>query len=243
MTFPHTSRIYWYPGSGNDLMPILLMAPNSHCFGEHLESSFTSNKRTGLHLWLTDLEGGDDPLRFFEAVQPYASLWEKFNTKISNILVENHPNLDSSGIFSGAHFLVTVEVIRQGVSERYSFTYTVGDALKLYNEFIKQNINIVWLTLIKFNAISGTIGELPKLIKRSIVEHGADFPSIPELIISDGYFCYDDLPFERLGSRSLFWGDPNHQTVRGGGVRGWGFGSTSTNWALPRVYDKYMHFL
>jgi hypothetical protein len=110
MTFPHTSRIYWYPGSGNDLMPILLMAPNSHCFGEHLESSFTSNKGTGLHLWLTDLEGGDDPLRFFDAVQPYASLWDKFNTKISNILVENHPSLDSCGIFSGAHFLVTVEL-------------------------------------------------------------------------------------------------------------------------------------
>jgi hypothetical protein len=219
------------------------MAPNSHCFGEHLESSFTSNKGTGLHLWLTDLEGGDDPLRFFEAVQPYASIWEKFNTKISNILVENHPSLDSCGIFSGAHFLVTVELNRQGTAERHSFTYTAGDALQLYNDFIKKNINIVWLTLIKFNAMSGTIGTLPKYIKRSFFENGADSPSIPELIISDGYFRYGDLPFERLGSRSSFWGDPNHQIVRGGGVRGWGFGRTSTNWALPRVYDKYMQFL
>ena len=243
MTFPHTSRIYWYPGSGNDLMPILLMAPSSHCFGEHLESNFTSNKKTGLHLWLTDLEGLDDPLRLFEAGQPYASLWDQFNTKISDIIVENHPNLDNTKGFSGTHFLITANIIRRGISESYCFTYTVGDALELYNDFIKQDINIVWLTLIKFNAMSGTIGRLPKLIKRIISENGIDHPSIPELIISDGYFRYDDLPFERLGSRSLFWGDPSHQTVRGGGVRGWGFGRTSTNWASPRVYDKYMHFL
>lgn len=234
-------RIYWYPGSGNDLMPILLMAPQSHRFGEHLEGGPVTGGKPGLCLWLTDLQGGGDPEAYFLADQPYRRLWKQFGVAITHVRATQLAELNES--FSGDSYLVEIKVDRQGISENYTFIFTVGDARDLYKDFIDVGLNLTWLALIKFNAMSGTIGMMPRLLERNIANNGIIHSTVPELVISDGYFQYPNLPFERLGSRDRHWGDPNTRRIRGGGIRGWGFGTSSTNWCLSDRYDHYAGFL
>lgn len=243
MTLLQNSRVYWYPGCANDLVPILLMSPKSHCFGKKLGNRLSNSHENSMHLWLTDLQGGDNPTAFFAANQPYENLWRQFNAEITKVQIDSHPNSSMIENLTGKHYYITVEIKRNDRLESHSFTFTCGDALELYQAFVQQSINLTWLALIKFNAMAGSIGRLPNDIDENIRKNGVDHPSVPELIISDGYFNYPNLPFVRLGSRSLDWGDPNRYIVRGGGVRGWGFGNTSTNWALPQAYERYVSFL
>jgi hypothetical protein len=236
-----TSKIYWYPGSGNDLVPLLLMNSGSHCFGHEL-SNFSTDEKDRLLPWFTDLREVSSPAKFFGNCSPYSELWKKFESSFK-VISSERLELDFNGC-SSSNYLVTVELSRKGILQRIKFLYTQGDALKLFNNYIvSNNLDLTWVALIKFGAMSETIGRLPMLFARLQKQYGLDHPCMPEIFVSDRDWSKKTLPsYERLGSRDELWGNPTQHRVRGGGIHEWGY-RTAAIWAKSSLYEHYLSYL
>jgi len=267
--------VYWYPGSNADLVPLLLFKNNS---GMGHKLILPSSKQTKLEdkssfpllLWLNDgcpeMRHIDQLKQKFQSAQDcYPNLWNMLGAtiQITSIVPVNVEILTNSTMKT---YLIGAEVTRssQGVGEitdKFEFLYTHGDALDLVQIFWKARIEIKWVALLKFAAMSGTIERLPSAFSRLLRTakqkglqdyNSFSHPSIPEMFISDrdwlGNPTYPEgrnlAVFERLGSRDPAWGDNPQELrpedrVRGGGIRHWGY-NTASLWVRNDLYDTYL---
>jgi hypothetical protein len=237
LQFLKKSPVCWYPGCGSDLVPLLLMHPKRHNFGQSM-SDLSSSENRDLVMWFLDQKEVVNPSDLFCGERAYGDLWSRFD---SDYRVMDIEELDKeSSIPNFRHFLITVEIERGEAHQICKFLYTSGDALSTFRQFVIPNsLNLIWVVLMRFGAMSGTIGELPGQFHQLSEGH----PCLPDLFVSDRDWSQSALPnYERLGSRDAKWGEPNRVRVRGGGIRGWGW-RCSSNWVKADRYADYYSFL
>lgn len=171
-------EIYWYPGSGNDMSPLLFDVPNNPTGRRLLRMREQINEKTPILLWMNDYA---ESLNDFpsekqlnsEIKSDYNKLWSLYKTKGS---FGAYKEACSLGSMEFTLFSVNIKNVDQGLHSRppqgddyiVLFSHLKSEDL-LKDVFLKYEIHINTVALIKQGGFSGqTIGhyeQLPTMLK------------------------------------------------------------------------------
>ena len=238
------AEVYWYPGGGLDLTPLLLMPENS----VFQRKGFQPEKEAHLPLlfWITDLAPVGRLLEDSVSLsKPYNELWQLLRADYRIVgSVEIDLGLGSP---AGQHYILDAEIVRSGVqSQRFRFLYSQSSVDVFPEFFAARHVKVSWIAFIK--ATGGFGGPSAQLIMKglsSVYPHWA----MPDAIIGDKNFSSEGWPgYTRLGSCSAGW-LPRSQLrpesrLKTGGVAGWGAyhsrdWSNVAFWPRDDLYDQF----
>ena len=239
-----TAEIYWYPGGGSDLTPLLLMPENSVFQRKGFQPEVETH--SPLLLWITDLAPVDRLLEDSRSLsKSYRELWQRLGADY-RIVDSVEIDFGLAGL-SGQHYILDVEIVRSGYqSQRFRFIYSQC-SVEAFPEFCAdRDVKITWIAFIK--ATGGFGGPSAQLIMKDlsrVYPHWA----MPDAIIGDKNFSSEGWPgYTRLGSRSAGW-LPRSQLrsekrLKTGGVAGWGAyhsrdWSNAAFWPRDDLYDQF----
>lgn len=166
-TNANNAELFWYPGSGRDLTPLLLDVPNNPA-GVRL---FRTEGEAGLNgqrpriLWMNDYPSRstgfpDNEPRAVQYQPEYRTIWNLYRG-IGSIVAEQEMYEAECGITLKL-FLVTIQNFGQGLHSRpsagdtYLVIYTPAESEQLMKRvFIKFRIRVATVALIKQGGLSG----------------------------------------------------------------------------------------
>ncbi len=224
------SKIYWYPGGGADITPLLLLS-NSNLLGKSALEKDCRNKQDRLLLWITDIR---DLNANAIAIPAYTNLWSKFYTTYDIL------NIDT--IVSSCHnclsktFAIDVRISRPAGVSTYIMLYSKGDARDCPELFRRMGADIDCACFVGVSDFGGSanINTIMPLLD--------NYKFSPNAIVADSYSDPSSFGYVRLGSRDTDWvkGTPHiSQRVHTGGVHGWGYGTASL-WPRSDLYDQFL---
>lgn len=239
------AEVYWYPGGGADLTPLLLMPENSLFQRKGFQPEKVS--LSPLILWITDLAPVDrllDDIQFIS--KPYGNLWQRLS---ADYRIASSFQIDLGiGGPPGQHYILDAEIVRAGSqSQRFRFLYSQSNVEAFPEFFAARRVKIGWIAFIK--ATGGFGGPSSRLIMKDLSAHYPPW-EMPDAIIGDKNFSSEGWPgYTRLGSRSAGW-LPRSQLrpdkrLKTGGVAGWGAyhshdWSNAAFWPRDDLYDQFV---
>lgn len=215
------ASIYWYPGSGDDLVPVLLDRPDNFT-GRRLwnGSSISTND---VVLWMNDYSDCEpwflQPTDQYVVPESYQEIWKRFHGKIRIESVTQF-NFDVFGS-DAKHWLIQASISRRlyGAS-RVVFIFSKIESEHLIKYvFLKLGFTIHCIALISQAGFGQREGRqqysfIPKLIERAL-HYGFELPSA---YIADqqfktplGYSLDKDHLVEGWGHGAAYW-IPKHPT-------------------------------
>lgn len=214
-------EIYWYPGSGNDMSPLLLDVPNNPTGRRLLRMGEKANEKPTILLWMNDYAElfNDFPnkLSLNKCIESnYSELWHRYNTRG---VFGAYKEVYYLGSKKFTLFSVNIRNADQGLHNRppqgdnyiVLFSHFKSEDL-LKDVFIKYKLRINTVALIKQGGFSGqTFGHyenLPTRLKEQQNNIGLiDYWIIDSqgFSIEGGPVCKDLAEYECIGG-PVPWG-------------------------------------
>lgn len=225
------AEIYWYPGGGNDLTPLLLL-PGISQFGREGYQPGEEPNQPPLLLWITDPCSVED-LRIGRGDCAYVDLWRRLEAQCRIIDVQEFDL--GHGSPAGRHYAVDAEIVRaRAGTQRFRLLYSQANAELFPAFFADRNVRVEWVAFIRATGSMG--GGPPAEWLMPLLSARFGQQEMPSLLLGDQHFArtaeeanpWDENSwdiYERFGSRDPGWvARPvaASQRLSTGGVRRWG---------------------